>query len=405
LSLYTLSLHDIQIISVMLNIALFGPPGAGKGTQSKMLLEKYNLAYIATGDILRKEIAEGTKIGKAAKDIIEKGGLVSDELIVQIIEKYIESNYQYNGFLFDGFPRTFVQAYILEGLLLKFHTSLTCMISLEVPKNVLITRLSERSKTSDRADDSPEVIKTRLEEYDNKTAPVAEFYKDKKIYFPLDGIGKVEDVFARIDLTIERMLEKKWFNLVLFGYPGAGKGTQAKRLAEEYNMVYISTGDMLRQEIAKKTEIGQKVQPFMEKGLIVPDEIAIKLIEFKIKTSTKTRGFIYKGFPRTLVQAYILDGLLRKQNSSVNHVIHFDIPTLEAIKRLSARSKTSTARNYDTTTDMIIQRMDEFETITSPVANYYQKQGKFTTINGANAEDVVYQDIKAVVDKAIRFAR
>ena len=119
----------------MLNIALFGPPGAGKGTQSQWLVKKYNLTYISTGEILREEIAAGTKLGILAKDIIEKGGLVSDEIIVQIIESKIQKNPNANGFLFDGFPRTTVQCYILEGLLIKLNTSLTCMLSLEVPED------------------------------------------------------------------------------------------------------------------------------------------------------------------------------------------------------------------------------------------------------------------------------
>jgi adenylate kinase len=145
----------------MLNIALFGPPGAGKGTQSKLLIEKYKLTYISTGDILRQEIAENSEYGREAEKIISKGGLVSDELIVKILEKKIKMNTEGNGILFDGFPRTFVQAYILEGLLLKMNASLTAIISLEVPEQELINRLLERGRTSGRSDDNMAVIKTR----------------------------------------------------------------------------------------------------------------------------------------------------------------------------------------------------------------------------------------------------
>ncbi|HRZ42559.1 MAG TPA: nucleoside monophosphate kinase, partial [Bacteroidales bacterium] len=137
----------------MMNIALFGPPGAGKGTQSKMLLEKYNLTYIATGDMLRTEIAEGSELGLLARSVIDRGQLVSDEIIVQMIEKKISTNPDTKGFLFDGFPRTVVQAYILEGLLLKMNTSLNSVLSLEVPEEELVRRLVERGKTSGRSDD------------------------------------------------------------------------------------------------------------------------------------------------------------------------------------------------------------------------------------------------------------
>ena len=151
----------------MLNIALFGAPGAGKGTQSKELVKKYNLTYISTGDILRKEIAAGTELGLQAKDIINRGGLVSDELIVQIIEKIIESADE-GGILFDGFPRTVVQAYILEGLLHRMNRRLLCMLSLEVPREELISRMLKRAAIEGRADDNEEVIKNRFKEYDEK---------------------------------------------------------------------------------------------------------------------------------------------------------------------------------------------------------------------------------------------
>ena len=128
----------------MLNIALFGPPGAGKGTQSEFLIKKYNLFYISTGDLLRKEMKENTDLGKEAKNVIAAGGLVSDEIIVQIIEKTITDHPDSNGFLFDGFPRTYIQAYILEGLMIKLNTSLNCLINLDVPEKVSIDRLLNR---------------------------------------------------------------------------------------------------------------------------------------------------------------------------------------------------------------------------------------------------------------------
>jgi len=389
----------------MINIALFGPPGAGKGTQSKLLLEKYNLAYIATGDILRKEIAERTELGLKAKDIIEKGGLVSDEIIVQIIERTILENQQVSGFLFDGFPRTYVQAYILEGLLLKLNTSLTCMISLNVPRTELVQRLLERSKTSQRIDDTPEVIETRLEEYELKTAQVADFYKEKGIYIDILGTGTIPEVFSTLNHTIETMLRKVWMNIVLIGYPGAGKGTQAMKLAEKYNLVYISTGDMMRNELSNNSDVGLKIRPFLEKGTIVPDEIAIKLIESKIKMNSKANGFIFKGFPRNLVQAYILDGMLRKMNSTVSKVLFLDVPVLEAIKRLNTRAKSQKSRPYDMSTDLILQRLEEFEKITYPIVDYYKKLDKLVAISGLGSEEEVGRQIFSEVEKTLRQIR
>ena len=267
----------------MLNIALFGPPGAGKGTQSKLLIENYNLVYIATGDILRVEIAEKTELGLEAKHIIEKGGLVSDEIIVQIIEKKIKMHPESGGFLFDGFPRTLVQAYILEGLLLRVHSSLTSLISLEVPKEESVKRLLKRAKTENRSDDTKEIIQNRLKEYDNKTVPVISFYKEKNNYIGIDGTGKIETIFSKVQKNIEIALRKVLLNVVIFGYPGAGRGTQAQILSEKYNLTYLSTGDMLQEEIKKASSLGKRVERLMKKGILVPDEIVIKLIEKRIE--------------------------------------------------------------------------------------------------------------------------
>lgn len=388
----------------MFNIALFGPPGAGKGTQSKKLIKKYNLAYISTGDILREEIAEGSALGLKAKGVIEKGGLVSDEIIVQIIEKKIKTNKDVNGFLFDGFPRTVVQAYILEGLLLKLNTQLNCMVSLEVEQNILMERMLERAKKENRPDDTHDIIQNRLKEYREKTIPVAGFYKDKSIYYAVDGIGTVDEVFNRITNVVEDSLTKQWLNVVLFGPPGSGKGTQGKRLAEKHDLVYISTGSLLRREIEKKSEMGKNAKSYMEKGDIVPDEIAIKLIENQIKSHANARGFFFKGFPRTIVQAYILDGLLRKLNSGVSCVFNLDIPTLESIKRLSARNRTPDKRPYDSDTDIIINRLEQYQERTKPVLDYYN-QITIYNIDGVGTEDEVYERLSAKMELAFRNLR
>lgn len=389
----------------MLNIALFGPPGAGKGTQSKLLLEKYNLTYISTGDILRQEIAEGSILGMKAKSIIEKGGLASDEIIVQIIEDRITKNVDASGILFDGFPRTTVQAYILDGLLLRLNTSLSAMLSLEVPRDQLISRMIERSKTSGRSDDNLDVIKFRLEEYENKTKPVADFYTAKGLYYPIDGTGKIEDIFCKLTDTITATLKKKWINVVLYGPPGSGKGTQAQKLADKYNLVYISTGQLLRKEVKEQTEVGKNAESYMMKGEIVPDEIAISLIEKKIKKHPEANGFIFKGFPRTIVQAYILDGLLLKLNQTVSVAIGMEVSTLECFKRLSNRGKTQNKRPYDETMELIINRLDEFHTRTQIVGEYYRKHKKFTIVDGHGSEDEIFDRLTNTIDHTLTAGR
>ena len=186
----------------MINIALFGAPGAGKGTQSKMLVEKYNLTYVSTGEALRKEIADGTELGMRIKDIMDAGQLVSDEIVVEMIDKIIAGNTR-KGVLFDGFPRNVAQAETLDNLLAKYGTNLLCMISLDVPREELVRRMLERAKTSGRSDDNEETIKNRLREYENKTLPVADYYKAKGLYIPVNGFGSIDDISRNIMKEID----------------------------------------------------------------------------------------------------------------------------------------------------------------------------------------------------------
>ena len=383
----------------MLNIALFGAPGAGKGTQSKKIIDKYNLVYLSTGEILRREIERDTEIGNKAKSIIARGELVPDDLIVQIIEDNIKMNPDANGFLFDGFPRTMVQAYILEGLLMKLNTELSCMISLEVPRDQLKERLLFRAESSNRMDDTEAVIDFRLKEYDEKTTPVAKFYQEKNIYYEINGVGELDIVFDRINHAIETALKETLLNVVLIGRPGGGKGSQGHLLAKKFNLVYISTGHLLRNEIKNKTELGEKVAPYLETGLNVPDEIIIHMLEDEIKLHPSAKGFIFKGFPRTIVQAYILDGMLLRMKTSVSIAINLDVPMLECFKRLSARSKTDKRRAYDFNTDLIIRRMEEYETQTKPVTEYYKKQRKFTTVSGLGEKLEINEYLSTVIEK------
>lgn len=387
----------------MLNIALFGPPGAGKGTQSEFLINKYNLFYISTGDLLRKEIANKTKLGLQAQSIITSGGLVSDEIIVQIIEKTITENPDSNGFLFDGFPRTYIQAYILEGLMINLNTSLNCLISLEVEDEVSVSRLLNRGKTSGRTDDNELVIRNRLREYHDKTLPVLKFYKDKGIYFGVKGDQSIDKVNQDIQQIITEELKKSLFNIVLFGYPGSGRGSQGIALAKKYELEYVATGQMLDHEIQTRSDIGKRIVELYENGELVPDEIVVQLIEKKIEQSNGVKGFIFKGFPRTLVQSYILDGLLKKHGASISKVIEIEVPTLELIKRLDERSKTNRCMPYDTSTSKIVKRLQEHEIKTVPVIEKYNHLHGVSLINGVGDFDDVFQRLSKEIEKDIRY--
>ena len=389
----------------MLNIALFGPPGAGKGTQSEFLIDKYNLFYISTGDLLRKEMSEKTKLGLEARSIIASGGLVSDEIIVQIIEKTITENPDSNGFLFDGFPRTYIQAYILEGLMIKLHTSLNCLISLKVPEDVSVQRLLQRGLTSGRSDDNEQVIRNRLKEYYDKTLPVLDFYREKGILRELDGTAGIEEVNQKITEIIRQELSKRLFNIVIFGYPGSGRGSQGKALARHFGLEYLATGQMLDHEIKTGTPIGGKIRELYENGQLVPDEIVVQLIEKKLAESRGVKGFIFKGFPRTLVQSYILVGLLKKHGSSISQILEIEVPTLELIRRLDARSKTEDCMPYDNSTAKIVKRLQEHEEKTVPVIEKYQQLHGVTRIDGRGSFATVFERMVAEVEAAFRSMR
>lgn len=385
----------------MINIALFGPPGAGKGTQSELLIKDYNLFYISTGDLLRKEIAEGTELGKAADKIISAGGLASDEIIVQIIEKTIIENKNNNGFLFDGFPRTYVQAYIMEGLMTKLNTHLNCLINIKVDEDISVQRLLNRGLTSGRADDNELVIRKRMQEYQQKTIPVLKFYKERGICREIDGSQPIENVSLDIKEIMAEEMKKSTLNFLFFGAPGSGRGTQARAIAEKYNFVYVDAGEMLEIEMSKKTELGESIKDFFESGQFVPDEIVVKLIEDKIESVKNAKGYVYKGYPRTLVQSYILDGLLKKHNASMSLVIDIEVPTIQLIERLDERSQSESGKSYDKETSKILRRLKSHEEKTIPVIKKYEQRYGVNKIDGSGSIESVTKEICELIETKI----
>ncbi len=191
----------------MLNIVIFGAPGSGKGTQSENLIEHYKLLHISTGDVLRDHIKRGTELGKTAKEYIDQGQLIPDELMIGILAQVIDDNKKKakKGVIFDGFPRTIPQAEALETLLNERGTSVSAVIGLEVPEQELIDRLVKRGQMSGRSDDNEETIKKRLDVYHNQTSPLQEFYKEKGLYKAIKGIGTIDGIFKDIKAVIDSL--------------------------------------------------------------------------------------------------------------------------------------------------------------------------------------------------------
>lgn len=193
----------------MLNIVLFGPPGAGKGTQSEKLIEKYKLAHLSTGDVFRANIKENTELGKLVKSYSDAGNLVPDEVTIKILETEVDKNPQAKGFIFDGFPRTTAQAEALDTFLNGKGTTIHQMIALQVPEEELVKRLYIRGLKSDRPDDKDEnIIRNRIKVYNEQTAIVADHYSRQNKFVPVDGVGEVNTIFDRLSNVIDSLSSK-----------------------------------------------------------------------------------------------------------------------------------------------------------------------------------------------------
>jgi adenylate kinase len=191
----------------MLNLILFGPPGSGKGTQSQLVIEKYGLIHISTGELLRNEISTGTPLGQEAEQFIQKGQLVPDEVVIGMLSTVLERHPRSRGYIFDGFPRTAAQSEALDKLLSLRKTAITKVLSLEVPEDELVRRLLERGKTSGRVDDAnEEIIRARIVEYHNKTVPVADHYARVGKFKKVKGDGTIEETFELLCNEIDSLV-------------------------------------------------------------------------------------------------------------------------------------------------------------------------------------------------------
>lgn len=191
----------------MLNVVIFGAPGSGKGTQSDLIVEKYGLVHLSTGDILRAEIAKGSEVGKIADGLISKGQFVPDDVIITVLDNAIDQHPTAKGFIFDGFPRTVVQAEALDSLLKKRNIRVSVMLNIDVHQAELVKRLLNRGKTSGRSDDNLATIQERINVYEQKTLPVIQFYDKQGKHVRIKGTGTMEEVFASISTAIDNI---KW---------------------------------------------------------------------------------------------------------------------------------------------------------------------------------------------------
>lgn len=293
----------------MLNIVLFGPPGAGKGTQSQKLIEKYGLIHLSTGDILRSEIARGTALGMEAKQLMDKGDLVGDDIVIGMIEARIDAEPHAEGFIFDGFPRTQTQAVALDDLLQKKGTAISAMLALEVDNEELIKRLLLRGKESGRMDDqNEEIIRNRVNEYNNKTLPLKKYYSEQTKFHSINGIGTVDAISnelserivfvkAEIELT---MLENDIEHLDLT----INDFEVATEISEELKH---DIAEVRKTEIKK--EVTPKAKPVAAKKVSAPAKKTVAVApKKKIVTAPKK-----KATPKKVVKKVVAKKLIVKK--------------------------------------------------------------------------------------------
>ncbi|MDR2474223.1 MAG: adenylate kinase [Bacteroidales bacterium] len=187
-----------------MNIVMFGAPGSGKGTQSESIIKNFGLQHISTGDLLRKEIAAGTQLGKIADSYMSKGQLVPDELIIEVLDKMLDEPTLQNGVIFDGFPRTISQAEALQKMLNKRGSDISAIIGLEVPEYELVERIMKRGKISGRSDDNRDTVIERIRVYHQNTLPLKDFYRQTGRFFAVEGLGDMGEIYQKISEILSK---------------------------------------------------------------------------------------------------------------------------------------------------------------------------------------------------------
>ena len=190
----------------MINLILFGKPGAGKGTQAAFLKKRYELVHISTGDLFRNHIQNKTDLGTLAQSYMDKGDLVPDQVTINMLEQEVAQNPAAKGFIFDGFPRTTAQAQALDGFLRSLNMQISGTLALEADDDLLVERLLKRGETSGRTDDQDEAkIRNRFEEYNTKTAPLKDYYQAQNKFFTIDGVGEISEITARLEAVVDQL--------------------------------------------------------------------------------------------------------------------------------------------------------------------------------------------------------
>ncbi len=464
-----------------MSIALIGPSGVGKGTHALQLIEKFDMLYLVTGDLLRENLKQHTAVGFLAQRHVKQGELVPDEVVDAMVAEWVWRASPDKNILFDGFPRTVDQARFLDEFFIEVERQLDAVIYLEISDDAVAQRLAGRVVCSEcqtpyhrdfkpplkpgvcdlcagevtkRADDIPEVIRVRLRGFRRALDPVLDYYRESNRLITIDGDGSVQEVGQAVIEAVERLqidgrpqtapgksttqspkheksetvsvseVTDASFNLVLVGGPGSGKGTQAEQLQAHLDLPHIATGDLFRENLSKKTDLGMLAKSYMDKGALVPDDVTEAMVEERMARSDAKAGFILDGFPRTLPQAQALTDIMNAANRRITGAIYIRVSDEEIVRRLSGRlicrdcqtpfhvdfkppalagvcdnCKGELYQRDDDNPNTIRARLKTFHGQTGPVVNYYRDAGLLIEIDGEGEVSDVITRSKSAVDK------
>lgn len=378
-------LHTKTIIFVC------GGPGSGKGTQCARIAAKYKYTHISSGDLLRDEVASGSPRGQQLSTLMREGKLVPIDTVLGLIkDAMIKTYHDSNGFLIDGYPREVEQGKKFEEQIAPCRA----VLYFEVSDDEMTSRLINHGKSSGREDDNVETIKKRLETFHATTTPVTEYYAGKDKLFTINAERRPGTVFMDVEEVLDRITLEKSKVLFIIGGPGSGKGTQCEKLAKEFNLTHLSSGDLLRAEIASGSNLGEAVKQIMAEGDLVSLETPLKMLKQEmVKAAVEgTKGFLIDGYPREVRQGIAFDKLVKKADTCV----YFNVTDNTMTKRLLNRALTS--GRDDDNEETIKKRLETFHKATQPVYMQYRAKGRMIEIAAEGDVESIYQETKKRVE-------
>ncbi|CAG9464850.1 unnamed protein product [Pedinophyceae sp. YPF-701] len=388
-------------------VFVLGGPGAGKGTQCEKIVEKYGFKHLSAGDLLREEGASGSDVGQKLQVTMKEGKLVPMEVTITLLKNAMIKSGQ-KLFLIDGFPRALDQAAAFESDIVKCEA----VLFFDLDEATMEERLINRGKTSGRADDNVETIRKRFHTFVTQSKPVVDKYKEEGKVFEISSKPPPDEVFEEVVKALDSLpglgaapaeeeklvvpavpgdLPEGTKVVFVLGGPGAGKGTQCEKIVEKYGFKHLSAGDLLREEVASGSDVGQKLQVTMKEGKLVPMEVTITLLKnAMIKSGQKL--FLIDGFPRALAQAAAFESDIVKCEA----VLFFDLDEATMEERLINRGKTS--GRADDNVETIRKRFHTFVTQSKPVVDKYKEEGKVFEISSKPPPDEVFEEVVKALD-------